>query len=449
MPESRMFPDSNATAHNESSHNPHEAISQQMIQNKFKPDVYVTESGQYPDRPGEPNCTYYLRTGSCGYGSNCRYNHPTCVGQDAVYELEGEFPERDGEPDCGFFLKTGTCKYGSSCKYNHPRDRNGPNPVSFNILGLPMRPDENPCMYYMRTGQCKFGPTCKFHHPQSAAPGHVMSVYGTPLLGPSESLNVPISAFPALPIPAAAYIYDPRIQAPPAYMPMMAVSPSQGILPQHGWSTYPGSMRPISFANSHRSSPSYHSRSLGESSSNGQVHHLSFFTSPYPERPDRPECRYFLNSGTCKYGPNCKYNHPKERIAHQLSLSSPGFPFRPEQPLCSSYSTFGICGNGPMCKFHHQVGGFPLNYSLNPVPFPLPIPVFEEPLQRKSSTVVISYETSSPSKSVKDLEVVKKRDSATERTQQLGTDGQEKSHEEEETGTPRDSLPASNTEKHD
>lgn len=33
----------------------------------------------YPDRPGEPDCIYYIKTGSCGYGSTCRYNHPTYV----------------------------------------------------------------------------------------------------------------------------------------------------------------------------------------------------------------------------------------------------------------------------------------------------------------------------------------------------------------------------------
>ena len=38
-----------------------------------------------------------------------------------------------------YYLKTGTCKYGSTCKYHHPRDRNGAGPVSFNMLGLPMR----------------------------------------------------------------------------------------------------------------------------------------------------------------------------------------------------------------------------------------------------------------------------------------------------------------------
>ena len=34
-------------------------------------------SESYPERPDEPDCIYYLRTGFCGYGSRCRFNHPT------------------------------------------------------------------------------------------------------------------------------------------------------------------------------------------------------------------------------------------------------------------------------------------------------------------------------------------------------------------------------------
>lgn len=30
----------------------------------------------FPERPDEPDCIYYLRTGVCGYGSRCRFNHP-------------------------------------------------------------------------------------------------------------------------------------------------------------------------------------------------------------------------------------------------------------------------------------------------------------------------------------------------------------------------------------
>lgn len=30
----------------------------------------------YPERPDEADCIHYLRTGYCGYGSRCRFNHP-------------------------------------------------------------------------------------------------------------------------------------------------------------------------------------------------------------------------------------------------------------------------------------------------------------------------------------------------------------------------------------
>lgn len=35
------------------------------------------ESGHYPVREGEPDCSYYIRTGLCRFGATCRFNHPT------------------------------------------------------------------------------------------------------------------------------------------------------------------------------------------------------------------------------------------------------------------------------------------------------------------------------------------------------------------------------------
>lgn len=44
----------------------------------------MAQSNLYPDRPGEPDCIYYLRTGLCGYGSNCRFNHPVYASQVCI-----------------------------------------------------------------------------------------------------------------------------------------------------------------------------------------------------------------------------------------------------------------------------------------------------------------------------------------------------------------------------
>lgn len=53
--------------------------------------------------------------------------------------------------------------------------------------------------------------------------------------------------------------------------------------------------------------------------------------SHLPERPGEPECRYFMNTGNCKYGSDCKYHHPKEKIAQMAasSLGPLGLPLRP------------------------------------------------------------------------------------------------------------------------
>ncbi|KAG6748708.1 hypothetical protein POTOM_048641 [Populus tomentosa] len=142
-----------------------------------------------------------------------------------------------------YYLKTGTCKYGSTCKYHHPRDRNGAGPVSFNMLGLPMRQDEKSCPYYMRTRSCKFGVACKFHHPQPASLGTSYSLTGAAAFGPTGSPIVPssglpyVGGLPAWSLPRAPLMSGTNLQGPQAYMPVV-VSPSPGIVPVPGWNTY-------------------------------------------------------------------------------------------------------------------------------------------------------------------------------------------------------------------
>lgn len=51
------------------------------------------------------------------------------------------YPERPGEPECSFFLKTGDCKFKSNCKFHHPKNRNARlPPCNLSDKGLPLRP---------------------------------------------------------------------------------------------------------------------------------------------------------------------------------------------------------------------------------------------------------------------------------------------------------------------
>ncbi|KAE8679703.1 hypothetical protein F3Y22_tig00111398pilonHSYRG00367 [Hibiscus syriacus] len=372
MPDNRQV--QNNFVSNQSADNVEEAI----LQLKFNDDdqeVRVSKPASYPDRPGEPDCSYYLRTGSCGYGSNCRFNHPAYDAQDGQYREE--LPERDGQPDCGYFLKTGTCKYGSTCKYHHPKDRQGAGPVTFNILGLPMRQDEKSCSYFMRTGSCKFGVACKFHHPQPASHGTGLPVNG-PVQSSILSPGVPYAdGLPTWSLPRAPFV-------------PVVVSPSQNIIPANGWCTYMGNMSPVSSPDIIGSNFAYNSTNPPESGSSGQMLLSSTSASNYPERPGQPECRYYMNTGSCKYGSDCKYHHPKERIANSAanSVGPLGLPSRPGQAVCYSYSMYGMCKYGPRCRFDHPYLGYPYNYALS-----LPLSVFDTSLltyQRTSPTVNLS-----------------------------------------------------------
>ncbi|KAG6737659.1 hypothetical protein POTOM_059187 [Populus tomentosa] len=81
-------------------------------------------------------------------------------------QRESVFPERPGQPECQFYMKTGDCKFGAVCRFHHPRERLIPAPdCVLSAIGLPLRPGEPLCIFYSRYGICKFGPSCKFHHP--------------------------------------------------------------------------------------------------------------------------------------------------------------------------------------------------------------------------------------------------------------------------------------------
>lgn len=71
-----------------------------------------------------------------------------------VSMAESAFPERPGEAECQYYLKTGDCKFGSSCRYHHPREWNQPK-TNFMLspMGLPLRPVSIftlPCFFFIK-----------------------------------------------------------------------------------------------------------------------------------------------------------------------------------------------------------------------------------------------------------------------------------------------------------
>ena len=81
--------------------------------------------------------------GSQSQGSVSGLNTASSVPLGGFFALPSEsvFPERPGQPECQFYMKTGDCKFGTVCKFHHPRDRQPPSPdCLLSPIGLPLRP---------------------------------------------------------------------------------------------------------------------------------------------------------------------------------------------------------------------------------------------------------------------------------------------------------------------
>ncbi|XP_020235786.1 zinc finger CCCH domain-containing protein 43 [Cajanus cajan] len=313
---------------------------------------------QYPLRPEAEDCSFYLKTGTCKFGFNCKFNHPLRRKSQAKRDNAGEREEqaeRSGQMECKYYLRSGGCKFGKACKFNHTRGKCSASPIAeLNFLGLPIRMGEKECPYYMRTGSCKFGANCKFNHPDPTGGGDSPSGYGNgssiSLQGVSQSSISPWSSTRAL-----------NESAP--YVPMI-LSPNPGVSPQNSeWNGYQAPVY-LSERSLHPSSTYVMNNPAMET--NVYMHNQKQMqVEEYPERPGEPECSYFLKTGDCKFKSNCKFNHPKNRIARlpPCNLSDKGLPLRPDQNVCTYYSRYGLCKFGPACRYDHPINPPPSTMS--------------------------------------------------------------------------------------
>lgn len=63
------------------------------------------------------------------------------AGPSGSSHKESSFPERPGQPECQYYLKTGDCKFGASCRYHHPPEWSADKTnYVLSPMGLPLRP---------------------------------------------------------------------------------------------------------------------------------------------------------------------------------------------------------------------------------------------------------------------------------------------------------------------
>jgi len=162
--------------------------------------------------------------------------------------MDALYPLRPGEQDCRDFLRTGRCKYGESCKYNHPLNVESGGGLT-DGGPLPSRPGEPLCHYFLKHAICKFGQTCKFDHPNGVG---LHAEKGEKALGASNNVGGGVGG-----------TGNSR-----------AVTSSGGLVYVTNPATGTTSVQVL------------------------------------PQRPNEPDCIYFLRNGRCKYGSICKFHHP-------------------------------------------------------------------------------------------------------------------------------------------
>ncbi|XP_059661902.1 zinc finger CCCH domain-containing protein 37 isoform X2 [Cornus florida] len=341
----------------------------------------------YPQRPGEKDCAHYMLTRTCKFGDSCKFDHPIWVPEGGIPDwkevplIPSEIlPDRPGEPDCPYFLKTQRCKFGLRCKFNHPKDKI----LSLGALEnadvsvLPERPSEPPCAFYMKTGNCKFGATCRFHHPKDiqipAAGQENGNSVQTELAANSDAYGVKQLFTPALLHNTKGLPVRPGEVDCPFYLKTGSCKYGATCRYNHPERTV---FNPTAAAigPAYVASPSAH-LNIGVVNPASILQTidprltqttLGLGLSILPQRPGQIECDFYMKTGECKFGERCKYHHPldrstpalatKEAQQQNIKLTPAGLPRREGAIICPYYLKTGTCKYGPTCKFDHPPPG--------------------------------------------------------------------------------------------
>jgi hypothetical protein len=187
------------------------------------------------------------------------------------------------------------------------------------------------CRDFLRTGRCKYGVSCKFNHPPNVQSGGGIK---TPI-DPSEPLfpvrlNEPVCQYymkhgTCKFSQACKFHHPPQLpHQPTSSAPSNAMFTSRAIEQQH-----------------------IVINSMGHDQGTSTMM-LQFL----PQRPDEPDCLYYLRNGTCKYGATCRYHHPVNHHQQRKSIDSQR---RTQQQVVHLQGH--VSGEG-MIQYMHTQSGF-------------------------------------------------------------------------------------------
>jgi hypothetical protein len=242
----------------------------------------------------------------------------------------------------------------------------GGDAVELNQDGLPMRPDREACLYYLNTGTCRSGPQCIFHHPpreqREAELNKSLSKAGMlPPGGVSEDMPPMSDMSP----PIQASTDGPVVVPPPLGGPIGVNSQMDGImakleaLGESDGTPAPadGQATPLEKGGEDKKEPE---RKQWE-----PPKEVEWNEDGLAMRPGVQKCGHYLRTGRCTS--SCRLDHPSGMggIMNSSTFASmPGMigglmtegalAMRPGKDQCPFLSRTGTCPFGPECRFDHS-----------------------------------------------------------------------------------------------
>ncbi|KAI3784661.1 hypothetical protein L1987_43764 [Smallanthus sonchifolius] len=144
----------------------------------------------FPKRLGKMNCSFYIRTGMCGYGAACRFNHPDPVmvlDPESMNSCKEAIESTQSYRSLPLITTSNFPFVHQNCVlsgYQAPKCKQKVEiaedctlkrePCVLNDVGLPIRPGKKVCWNYENLGLCKFGRACAYDHPKKHS-----STYGS------------------------------------------------------------------------------------------------------------------------------------------------------------------------------------------------------------------------------------------------------------------------------
>ncbi|KAK6149580.1 hypothetical protein DH2020_017105 [Rehmannia glutinosa] len=328
-------------------------------------------SSEFGRRNGESSCEEVKFTG--------------CVASELVPPVPSEsLPERQGEPDCPVSLEDGDVSVLPERPSEPPcailaGEENGTvvqniifgdaktaqPPVSpallHNSKGLPVRPGEEDCPFYLKTGSCKYGATCRYNHPERYLINPpAAAIAPTLLTSPSSHFNVGVVA----PTSSLLSTFDPRLTQTMVNLKLSMFFAGFVVIYIY-----------IYMSLWHLESRKTYLTSVHVACASSGFP-LGLGSTIYPQRPGQLECDvritlsplcYYMKTGVCKFGNNCKFHHPIDRstpkvsvtesLQQNVTLTLAGLPRREGAIHCPYYMKTGTCKYGATCKFDHPPPG--------------------------------------------------------------------------------------------